>query len=185
MKKILLTTSFILICISMTAQMPMGGSGRPQGGRPGGGGRPPMQNGNMNFGGQDFILMSMPDIPGLTLEQREKLSKAISDERKDMSKLMDEKQELKIKSDNPGLAEKKRQKLIEKMIKADNKIKRNEEKYDKKYRSILTQEQYKTFINKKKEIEFKGFGKPNNQQRPPRRPDNGERPDMPDENIFE
>ncbi|MFV0535777.1 MAG: hypothetical protein ACK5M3_00215 [Dysgonomonas sp.] len=185
MKKILLTTSFILICISMTAQMPMGGGGRPQGGRPGGGERPPMQNGNSNSGGQDFILMSMPDIPGLTLEQREKLSKAISDERKDMSKLMDEKQELRMKSDNPGLAEKKRQKLMEKMIKADNKIKKNEEKYDKKFRSILTEEQYQFFMKKKKDIEFKGFGKPNNQQRPPRRPDNGERPDMPDENMFQ
>lgn len=184
MKKILLVTSFFLVCTYMSAQMPMGGGGRPQGGRPGGE-RPPMQNGNMNSRGQDFILMSMPDIPGLTLDQREKLSKAISDERKDMSTLMDEKQELKMKSDNPGLAEKKRQKLINKIIKVDAKLKKTEEKYDKKYRSILSEEQYQTFIKKKKEIEFKGFGK-RNDQRPPRRPDNGERPGgMPDENMFE
>ena len=190
MKKILLATSFFLICISVAAQMSMGGGGRPQGGP--GGGRPPMQRGNMNAEGQDFMLMSMPDIPGLSLEQREKLSKAISDERKDMSKLMDEKRELKMKSDEPGLSEKKRQKLMDKMMKADNKMKKNEEKYDKKYRTILTQEQYQVFIDKKKEIEFKGFGKPNGQQRPPRRPDNGERPDnngerpdMPDENMFQ
>ena len=105
---------------------------------------------------------------------------------------MDEKRELKMKSDEPGLSEKKRQKLMDKMMKADNKMKKNEEKYDKKYRTILTQEQYQVFIDKKKEIEFKGFGKPNGQQRPPRRPDNGERPDnngerpdMPDENMFQ
>ncbi|GHV41111.1 hypothetical protein FACS1894179_08700 [Bacteroidia bacterium] len=91
----------------MAAQMSMGG------------GRSPMQNRNINSGGQDFILMSIPDIPGLTLDQREKLSKTISDGRKDTSKLMEEKLELKMKSDNPGLAEKKRQKLMEKMIKVD------------------------------------------------------------------
>lgn len=107
MKKILLTISFILVCTCMAAQMSMGG------------GRSPMQNRNINSGGQDFILMSIPDIPGLTLDQREKLSKTISDGRKDTSKLMEEKLELKMKSDNPGLAEKKRQKLMEKMIKVD------------------------------------------------------------------
>lgn len=104
MKKSILAITFILICSGLAAQPPMGGGGggRPQGGP--GGGRPPM----MNKQGQNqdsFMIMGIPEIPDLTLEQREKLGKEITNERKDISKLMQEKQELKIDSENPGMAD--------------------------------------------------------------------------------
>ncbi|EGK03264.1 hypothetical protein [Dysgonomonas gadei] len=187
MKKSILAITFILICSGLAAQPPMGGGGggRPQGGP--GGGRPPM----MNKQGQNqdsFMIMGIPEIPDLTLEQREKLGKEITNERKDISKLMQEKQELKIDSENPGMAEKDRQKLFGKMAKIDEKIKKKEEKYDKKYRSILSDEQYNIFSANKKNIEFRGQGIPNrgNRQQPPaQRPDdNGGRPDMADDDMF-
>ena len=175
MKKSILAVTFILICSGLAAQPPMGG------------GRPPM----MNKQGQNqdsFMIMGMPEIPDLTLEQREKLGKEITSERKDISKLMQEKQELKIDSENPGMAEKDRQKLFGKMTKIDEKIKKKEEKYDKKYRSILSEEQYNIFSANKKNIEFRGQGMPNrgNTQQPPvQRPDDGGgRPDMPDDDMF-
>lgn len=182
MKKIALTILSIFICSNLVfAQMPMGGGARPQGRL--GGKRPPMHNNGMRAGDQNDMLMNIPDIPDLKLEQREKLSKAISDERKEVSKLMDEKVELQRKSGNPGMAEKERQKLMEKISKTEDKIKKKEEKYDKKYRSILSQEQYRIFTEKKKEIEFKGIRRQQRNDRPTR-PDNGERPEMPDDNIF-
>lgn len=178
MKKSILAITFILICSGLAAQPPMGG---------GGGGRPSM----MNKQGQNqdsFMIMGIPEIPDLTLEQREKLGKEITNERKDISKLMQEKQELKIDSENPGMAEKDRQKLFGKMAKIDEKIKKKEEKYDKKYRSILSDEQYNIFSANKKNIEFRGQGIPNrgNRQQPPaQRPDdNGGRPDMADDDMF-
>lgn len=154
MKKLLLA-AFILICTGMVAQPPMGGGrgGRPQGGERGERGeRSHMQR----QGGQEqeFMIMGMPEIPGLSLEQQEKLSKEITNERKDISKLMQKKNEIKIDSENPGISEKDRQKLAEKMAKVDEDIKKKEAKYDKKYRSILSEEQYNIFSEKKKEIQF-------------------------------
>lgn len=182
MRKIVLAILSILICSNIAAQMPMGGGGRPQGGPRGG--RPPMHGNYMKAGESDVMLMNIPDIPNLTLDQREKLSKAISNERKDIAKLMDEKQELRMKSENPGISEKERQKVKEKISKTDDKIRKQEEKYNNKYRSILSPEQYEIFIAKKKSIEFKGFGRQPGNQRPPRHPDNRERPEMPNENGF-
>lgn len=182
MKKILFATLFILICSNVMAQMPMGGGrgGRPQGGPPGN--RPSMSGEKQN---QDFVLMGMPEIPNLTLEQREKLSKAISEERKDISKLMDKKQELRQEASNPGIAEKKRTKLQEKIDKVDNDIKKKETKYDKKYRSILSLEQYEIFIENKKNIEFRGQGNRLQRGNRPQRPGQGGPPDMPNDNMFD
>jgi len=191
MKKILLAATFILICTSMAAQPPMGGrGGRPQGGGQREG-RPPMQKqGDQE---QGFMIMGMPEIPGLTLKQQEKLSKEITNERKDVSKLMQKKSELRIESENPGISEKERQKNMDKMAKIDEKIKKVEAKYDKKYRSILSAEQYQIFSEKKKEIQFMQHGQPGNrpergskQGMPEQRPDGDDRmrPDMPDEDMF-
>lgn len=160
MKKILLTTTLLILYTGLAAQPQMGGMGRGNGRPPGGGrgeGRPLIHNNNSQEG--SFMIMGIPDIPELTLEQREKLSKAISDERKDISKLMQEKQELKRKADNPGIAEKERVKLSEKADKTDEKINEKQEKYDKKYKSILTAEQYQIFSEKKKDIEFRELHK--------------------------
>lgn len=193
MKKAILVTTLLIICNGLAAQPPMGGmgGGRPPGGR-GGEGRPPMhEKGGQN---QDFFIMGMPDIPDLTLEQREKLSKAISDEQKDISKLMQEKQDIKMKADNPGISEKERVKLIGKAEKTDEKIRKKQEKYDDKYKSILSAEQYQIFSEKKKDIEFRG---PRNgtegrrpdrgkgeHQLPPQMPEGEPALEMPDNEMF-
>ena len=194
MKKILLAVTFILSTITISAQPPMGGGmGGSRGDRPPGGGRggnrPPMHNQGQT--GDEFMIMGIPDIPDLTLEQREKLSKEITNERKDISKLMQKKRELTIDAENPGLAEKERQKLIEKMAKIDEDVKKKEGKYDKKYRSILSENQYKTFNEKKKDIQFKGKenrgSRPQgrDRQQPPAQFPDGMTPlDMPGEDMF-
>jgi len=160
----LLSVIFIIICVSITAQPPGGrrGGGRPQGAP--GVGRPQMMH---NQGQQDdnFIITNLPEISGLTLKQREKLSKTISEERKDISKLIKEKKELERESNNPGLAGKERLKMLEKMEKIDRKVKEKEEKYDKKYRNILSGEQYTEFKKKKDEVRFQNQ-KNHNRQRP-------------------
>ncbi|WP_029901799.1 hypothetical protein [Prevotella sp. 10(H)] len=194
MKKGLLAAIFIFWCTTLAAQPPIGGGngGRRPGGH--GGGRPPMQRAGQGQGqsANGFMIMGLSDIPELTLEQREKLSKEITNERKDASKLIQQKRELQIDGENPGMAEKERQKLFEKVAKIDEKIKKNEEKYDKKYRSILSDEQYNIFAVNKKNIEFRGQGRQG--ARPPRgrmpqppaqRPDDGKgRTDAPDEDLF-
>ncbi|MDH6308749.1 Spy/CpxP family protein refolding chaperone [Dysgonomonas sp. PFB1-18] len=183
---------FAGVCTNLSAQPPMGmgGGGRPPGGK--GGGRPPMMHGM----GQDMnepMIMGLPEIPDLTLEQREKLSKAVTDERKDISKLLKEKQDMKRESENPGLAGKDLQKLLEKMDKTDEKIKKKEEKYDKKYRSILSDDQYNIFSVNKKDIRFRSERKPDgkrpergDRKTPPARPDsnNMQRPEISEEDMF-
>ncbi|MFV0417738.1 MAG: hypothetical protein ACK5KT_03250 [Dysgonomonas sp.] len=188
MKKILLA-AFILICTSMAAQPPMGGrGGRPPGGERGE--RPHMQRPDGQE--QEFMIMGLPEIPGLSLEQQEKLSKEITNERKDISKLMQKKNEIKIDSENLGISEKDRQKLAEKTAKVDEDIKKKEAKYDKKYRSILSEEQYKIFAEKKKEIQFtkqQPFGnrpeRGEGLERPEREPgDDMMDPPVPDGDMF-
>lgn len=189
MKKLICVASFILICTSMAAQPPMGG----RGGRPPGGqreGRPPMQRPGGQ--GQEFLITGISEIPGLSLEQHEKLSKEITNERKDISKLIQKKNEIKIDSENPGIGGKERQKLSEKMAKVDEDIKKKEAKYDKKYRSILSDEQYQAFAEKKKDIQFikqHPFGnrprRGENQEKPENRTgDDMMPPPMPDEDMF-
>lgn len=149
--RVLATVILLSIGISLAAQPPIGGGGsRPQGGP--GRGRPPMQS--MNQQNDNFIITNIPDIPNLTLDQREKLSKEISNEKRDISKLMAERMKQDREAQNPGLASKDRVKMIEKVEKIDAKISKQEEKYDKKYRKILSDDQYLFFKEKKNEIRF-------------------------------
>lgn len=172
--KTLATVILLSISINLAAQPPMGGGGggRPPGGP--GGGRPPMHS--MNQQEDNFIITGLPDIQDLSLKQREQLSKALSDERKDVSKLMKEKQELEREAQNPGLASKDRVKMMEKAEKTDDKIRKKEEKYDKKIRKILSDEQYLQFKEKKNEIRFLDQRRPNGQRQ---RPDSKDRQDRP------
>ncbi|HML66164.1 MAG TPA: hypothetical protein PKC55_15140 [Dysgonomonas sp.] len=189
MKKILLTVTLIIACGSLAAQGSMGGmgGGRPPGGGKGRGeGHAPMHQGNSRD--ESFFIMGIPDIPNLTLEQREKLSKTISDERKDIFKLMQEKQELKMRSENPGIANKERLKLTEKISKTDEKIKTKQEKYDQKYKSILTTEQYHIFAEKKQSVEFREPPRrrleEKGDQRPSAMPNEGTAPDESPDGMF-
>lgn len=189
MKKILLTVTLIIACGSLAAQGSMGGMGGgrpPEGGKGRGEGHAPMHQGNSRD--ESFFIMGIPDIPNLTLEQREKLSKTISDERKDIFKLMQEKQELKMRSENPGIANKERLKLTEKISKTDEKIKTKQEKYDKKYKSILTAEQYHIFAEKKQSVEFREPPRrrleEKGDQRPSAMPNEGTAPDESPDGMF-
>lgn len=185
MKKVILSITFTLACIALAAQPPMGGrGGRPQGVP--GGGRPPMhQDRNKE---QGAMITGLSEIPDLTLKQREKLSKEITNERKDISKLAQKKEELRIDSENPGLSEKDRQKLIAKIAETDEDIRKKEEKYDKKYRSILSTEQYQAFSEKKKNIQFMKHRQPGDRDgrrmSPPQFDGERHHPDMPEEDMF-
>lgn len=164
MKNIISGTVILFMSLHLSAQPPAGGKGRPP--HRGNGDRPMLTQTDRQ---QDDMIMGLPDIPDLTLSQREKLSKEISKERKDISKLMKQRQQIHIDAQNPGMAEKERVKLHEKIIGIDEKIEKKKQKYNKKYRSILTDEQYRIFEVNKSKIEFRGrpHGKIPNGNRPP------------------
>lgn len=167
---------FLAISLSGIAQPPSGG-GRP-GGMGGPGGHPGMRNEQGGGNSGQFWVMKVPDIPGMTQDQRRKLVDALSKEQEEVSKLMESKKELDLKEMRyAGLSQKDKEKQMKKIAKLDAKIEKTRLKYDKKYRKILTEEQYNIFIDKKKDVEFRGQGRPKN-----RFPDssNGERPDRRD-----
>lgn len=183
MKKIVMLAMLLLAYISMSAQPPQGGrGGRPPGGE---GGRPPM--GNQMSGDNKPWVMKLPEISDLTLDQRTKLVDALSKEQADISKLTGERQALKIQIDNnPNLTPKEKDKIIKKVDKVNEKIRKAKVKYDKKYHSILSDEQYKQFEIGRKDIKFGnpprsgGVGIPrgeNSESRPDR---DQMPPDMPD-----
>lgn len=188
MKKIFAAVILALTCISLSAQAPQGGrgGGRPPGGPGGEGGRPPM--GARADSNEAPWIMKLPEISNLTLDQRTKLVDALSKEQADMSKLIGERQSLKIQIDNnPELTSKELQKITKKIDKVNTKIGKSKAKYDKKYRSILSLEQYQEFETKRKDIKFgnprrpEGMKSPNGEQRPEPRHDDDQAPfDMPD-----
>lgn len=156
-----LAVIFLSVCLGSMAQPPSGG-GRP-GGMGGPGGRPPMRSEQGGGNSGQFWVMKVPDIPGMTQDQRRKLVDALSKEEEDVSKLMDSKKELDLKELRyAGLSQKDKEKQMKKIAKIDSKIDKTREKYDKKYRKILTEEQYRIFIEKKKDVEFKGQGRSKN-----------------------
>lgn len=171
MKKILVIFAALAVFVSMEAQPPMGGAP---------GGRPPMRG----QGGMDRTqtgdsgeigILKFPEIPGLTSEQREKLVKAATAERKDVMAQMDKKRELHMSAGRPEqLSEKEKAKLDKQTQKIDEKIEKIKAKADKKYRSILEPDQYQVFADKKAEIEFKGGHKQGSR---PQRRENTQRPD--------
>lgn len=158
MKKIMIVAALVVAFTSLSAQPPQGGGGRGEGQGPRGGGRPMMnrdrgaESGNM----EGIGITKLPEIPELTDKQREKLIDNLTKEHKDIAKLMSEKHELKIKMDNmSGMDEKEKDKSLSKMRKVDEKIEKSKDKYEKKYRSVLNEEQYLVFQEKKKDVEFR------------------------------
>lgn len=188
MKKILLAIAIIAICFNLGAQAPMGG-GRPGGG----GGRPPRgdssQRGERSDDTNQVGITKLPEIEGLTDKQREKLVKALTDERKAVMKLNSQKRELTMPMDDSGNP-KDPEKIAKKVNKLDEKIKKEGDKSDKKIRSVLTPEQYQTFNEKRDQVEFRRperrRGRPEDGERRGGRPDRqGTPPDMPMNNDFD
>lgn len=189
MKKIFLviaiiTISLILgVCLNLSAQSPMGG------GRPGGGGRPPRgESWQRGESGSRVGITKLPEIEGLTDQQREKLVKALTDERTNMMKLTREKHQLQMVIDSIPDS-KQAEKNIKSITKIDDKIVKEQDESDKKIRSILSAEQYTILKEKQHEVEF------SRPERRRNRPADGERrgrsnregtpPEMPMNSDFE
>jgi len=177
-------------CMTVSAQG-YGGRGGFGGGRGGYGGgyRGNRANSGMRNQSQSLskdysqlTITDFPEITGLTLKQNLDLSTIVTDEQRNILKLSDQKQELQVKIDHA-----KNQKDIDnnkkKMAKLDDKLQQVSQKADIKIRAILTNDQYKEFIEKKSLIKFgmlpafKGGFRPNpeqqenggNQERPEQR----------------
>lgn len=149
MKKALMfsiaTFSFICLC----AQPPMGGGGRPD--------SPPrgdMMQRPSDSSDEKITLEVFPEIPNLSLEQREKVGSILTKEMKDVSKQLKKKRELMPGRDSE-LSEKDLQKNKEKADKIDQKIASIKDKSNNKVKKELSDDQYQVFIEKREEFKFK------------------------------
>lgn len=152
MKKIMIFAITTLSIIVLNAQPPQGGMG---GGRPDG----PPRGGQMGQRPssnieEKLILEVFPEIPNLTLEQREKVGSIITKEMKDVSKQLDKKRQLMPKRDEV-ISEQDMEKQRQKIEKVDKKIADVKEKSNKKIKKELTDEQYQIFLEKREEFKFK------------------------------
>lgn len=157
MRKLYTLLFLLTIILNLSAQPPGGGGGRSQGGPPPGGGRGGPPQSGMNFSSEEIVIIEFPSIENLELKQREKLSDVVVSERKELSKLMQERMALdmerKAKEKDKSFDDIKYQKKQQKIKEKENKV---IAKADKKYRSILSETQYQEFLDKKKLIKFKG-----------------------------
>jgi len=152
----------ICICLNVSAQG-YGGRGGYGGGRGGyGGGNRGNREGNQGMRNQsqsmskDYSQLSITDFPeitGLTLKQNLDLSTVVTDEQRNILKLSDQKQELQVKIDH-AKNQKDIDKDTKKMAKLDDKLQQVSQKADIKIRAILTNDQYKEFMEKKDLIKF-------------------------------
>lgn len=168
MKRILIIISVILVATNLLSQPPSGRRG--QGGPPPNGGRmgqrPPS---NIE---DNIILESFPEIPNLTLQQREKVGTILTDEQKDIEKQMAKKREAEVNL-NPDATQKEVEKQQKEIEKIDKKVQDIRGKSDKKIKKILSDEQYLVFTQKREEFKFRH----QRRQRPP------QRKDYPDEDM--
>jgi hypothetical protein len=160
MKKILMIAIGFLMTIGIYAQPPGGGGGgsggRGPGGPPPGGG---MQN-RPSSSEDKLILEHFPEIPDLTLKQREKVGTVLSKEQKEIGKQMTKKHDIE-KEINPDLSEKDMKKKMQKIEKIDKKIQDIRTKSNDKIKNELSEEQYQVFMEKRKDFRFRRY-----QQRP-------------------
>lgn len=175
MKKLFLLIIFVILTIGIYAQPPMGSGG--QGMR-----RPPMDNGGNTTQSDEIIIMEFPEIQDLTLKQREKLSSAIVTEKKKTHQLMMKQMFLNIEAERGKKSKTFDQRKNDQKIQKINKeIEKERVKADKKYRSILTSDQYNEFVAKRGDIKFKEFGfkrRENSSFSPMDRPGSRPRPDQ-------
>jgi len=152
----------LCVCMSVSAQG-YGGRGGFGGGRGGyGGGYRGNREGNSGMRSQsqslsrDYSQLSITDFPeitGMTLKQNLDLSTVVTDEQRNILKLTDQKQELQVKIDHAN-SQKDIDKNTKKMANLDEKIRQVSIKADKKIQTILTNDQYKEFLEKKDQIKF-------------------------------
>jgi len=189
--------AWLSVCLSVSAQG-YGGRGGFGGGRGGygGGGYRGNRGGNSGMRSQtqslskDYSQLSITDFPeitGLTLKQNLDLSTIVTDEQRNLLKLSDQKQELQVKIDHDS-SQKSAKKNAKDMAKLDDKIQKVSQKADTKIRAILTNDQYKEFMEKKDQIKFGMLPTFRGGFRPtPNQPDNNgnpERTERPQEQEY-
>jgi len=176
MKRIFFTLSALLIiCGCIYAQPPQGGRGGNRGGRPGG--PPPRGQHDNRTNKGEVWLENMPQIPNITLEQREKLSSILKKEHDEIKTELAKKRKIQMTFEkDKKLSQKQIDKNLKEMDKIDDKIHKIKDKSNKKVKNILKEDgQYEAFISKRDEIKFREH---KGMQRPPRDSD-GNRPSPP------
>lgn len=179
MRKLFIVACVIILATTQAFAQPPSG----RGGRGPGEGSPPgdrMGQRSSSFGEDKPILEHFPEIPDLTLQQREKIGTILTDERKDINKQMDKKKSAERKKDSE-IDENELQKQQKEFDKIDKKIQDIKSKSDKKIKKILSDQQYLAFVEKREEFKFK-----RQHQRLPRRDDRSERdvpPSFPDDSM--
>ncbi|MDR0757901.1 MAG: hypothetical protein LBF85_08655 [Tannerella sp.] len=166
---------YLILCLALTsiclqAQPPQGrgarmGGGNRQGPPPGMG-----QRGETGKAEEQFRLDSFPEIPGITLAQRADIGIVLTGEQKDIFKYVREKHKLMDKDrQSPGRSEKEKEKTQKNIAAIDGKIRKRIGKSDRKIRKILSDEQYRVFLEKRKDFLFvrvnpPGFRPPENRR---------------------
>lgn len=204
MKRMIFAIATTIASLSIYAQEPMGGGGF-------GGGRPPMGNYDGMDEQEATEVVKFPEIPQLTEKQKDKVISVVIKEHDDVAKLEDQKRTVFMKNakfdhkgqemqpNKEGNAQDQRQRSDEHKMKKEppvlsskdqakvDKIQKKEgnvhQKADKKFKSILSKDQYAVFQEKKSEIKFNTPDKNNKQRQGNQREgfnhDNNERPDGP------
>ena len=150
MKKFIIVLAMVFTGLGLSAQPPQGG----RGGGPGGG-RPPMSQDD-DFSERKIWLENFPEIPELTLQQREKVGSILTDEQKEINKQFDKKRSLQEgNKEHADLSEKEKEKIHKEMLKIDEKISTTKIKSDNKVKKILSDNQYKVYLEKRNEFRFK------------------------------
>ena len=146
----------LCVCINLSAQ------GGRRGGSGGGGG-------NRDFGGTPRVersqspamsrdydqiqISEFPEITGLEVDKKLKLFSIVKEEHKNILKLMDQKQELQA-INNRTDKQKEIDRNLKNISKLDEKITKESQNADKKIKAVLTNDQYKEFVEKKDQIKF-------------------------------
>jgi len=144
------------VCTNMAAQGFGGRGGYGGGGYRGNRGNPGEMRNQSQSLSKDYSqirITNFPKIAGLTLKQDLGLTTAVTDEQKNMLRLSDQKQELQVKIEH-AKNQKDIDKNTKKAAKLDDEIQNISQKTDKKIQSILTNDQYKEFMEKKDQIKF-------------------------------
>lgn len=166
MKRITFTSLLVFLAsFSLMAQPPQGGGFGGFGGGQGergdrrGPGGPP--SGMQRQAEDEYWVENLSVVEGLTLDQKNKLSDILVKEQKDIAKQMEKRRTYqKSFEKNENLSEKEIDKRLKKMDKIDADIQKIKSTSDKKISKLLSEEQYKTFTQKRGEIKLRRKGMP-------------------------
>lgn len=143
----------IIICSSLHAQPP-GGVRGGRGDRPGG--MPPRGQSNNRPDRGEILLENLPQIPNITLEQREKLGSILKKEHSETTKELEKKKKIQMSFEkDKELSQKQIDKKLKEMDKIDDKIHKIRDKSNDKIKKILEKDQYEVFISKREEVKFR------------------------------